>query len=60
MQTNTVQLNRIFKKFNTTPGRFLKEVKIRHAKKLLQSGIALKEVAVIVGYSSKLLKSEIK
>jgi len=60
MQTNTVQLNRIFKKFNTTPGRFLKAVKIRHAKTLLQSGVLLDDVAVQVGYSPKLLKQELK
>ena len=60
MQTNTVQLNRIFKKFNTTPGKFLKEVKIRHAKTLLQSGVLLEDVAVQVGYSPRLLKQELK
>jgi AraC-like DNA-binding protein len=60
LQTNTVQLNRIFKKFNITPGKFLKEVKIRHARNLLNSGVSLEEVAVQVGYSSKLLKQELK
>jgi AraC-like DNA-binding protein len=60
MQTNSVQLNRIFKKFNTTPGRFLKEVKIRHARNLLNSGVVLEEVALRVGYSTKLLKKELK
>ncbi|MDZ7645704.1 MAG: helix-turn-helix domain-containing protein [Cytophagales bacterium] len=60
LQTNTVQLNRMFKKFSTTPGKFLKDVKIRHAKDLLTSGVVLEEVALRVGYSPKLLKQELK
>ncbi|SEJ21195.1 hypothetical protein SAMN05192553_102947 [Cyclobacterium xiamenense] len=56
--TNTVQLNRQFKRFGTTPGKYLKKVKISWANRLLKDGVALDEVARRVGYSPKLLKQE--
>jgi AraC-like DNA-binding protein len=57
-QTNTVQLNRQFKQLGTTPGKFLKKVKISWANQLLKEGVELDEVARRVGYSSRLLKNE--
>lgn len=59
LDTNTVQLNRDFKKLRTTPGKYLKSVKLNHAKKLLAQGIELEEVAIQVGYSSRFLKKEL-
>jgi AraC-like DNA-binding protein len=58
-RTNTVQLNRRFKNLGTTPGKFLKKVKISWAKSLLSEGKPLEEVARIVGYSERLLKIEL-
>jgi AraC-like DNA-binding protein len=58
-QTNTVQLNRKFKQLGTTPGKFLKKVKISWAKTLLKNGIDIEEVSKTVGYSPKFLSSEI-
>ncbi|SMD42808.1 AraC-type DNA-binding protein [Aquiflexum balticum DSM 16537] len=57
-ETNTVQLNRQFKNFGITPGKFLKTVKISWANQLLKEGVELDEVARRVGYSSRLLKNE--
>lgn len=58
-QTNTVQLNRKFKQLGTTPGKFLKNVKISWAKTLLKNGLDIEEVSKTVGYSPKFLSSEI-
>ena len=58
-KTNTVQLNRQFKIFDTTPGKFLKKVKIDYAKALLEDGISMEEVSNKVGYSASLLKKEL-
>lgn len=58
-KTNAVQLNRKFKHFGTTPGKFLKKVKISWAKTLLKQGMELGEIAKTIGYSTRLLKVEI-
>ncbi len=59
LDTNTVQLNRNFKKLGTTPGKFLKKVKLTKAVELLNEGVNLEEVAIQVGYSTKFLKQEL-
>jgi AraC-like DNA-binding protein len=59
LETNTVQLNRNFREFHLTPGKFLKKVKLNHAKQLLKDGKTLEEVANNVGYSVKFLKNEL-
>jgi AraC-like DNA-binding protein len=58
-QTNTVQLNRQFKQLGTTPGKYLKKVKIAWAHQLLKEGVEIDEVARKIGYSSKFIKNEI-
>jgi AraC-like DNA-binding protein len=60
LHTNTVQLNRQFKSLGTTPGKFMKKVKISWAKKLLNEGKDLEEVAKIVGYSPRFLSAEFR
>ena len=60
LDTNTVQLNRNFSEFNITPGKFLKRVKLRYAKKLLEEGSPIEEVANRVGYSIRFLKNELE
>lgn len=59
-QTNTVQLNRQFKAFNTTPGRFMKTVKINYARELLKNKVPLEEVVSKVGYSAVYIKKEMQ
>ncbi|NVJ86507.1 MAG: helix-turn-helix domain-containing protein [Algoriphagus sp.] len=59
LDTNTVQLNRNFKKMGITPGKFLKKVKLKQAKQLLDSGSSIEEVSKSIGYSEKLIKSEL-
>ena len=58
-KTNTVQLNRIFKTFDTTPGKFLKAVKIRQAEALLRDGVPMEEVVARVGYSAQYIRKNI-
>ena len=58
-ETNAVQLNRIFKSFGTTPGKFLKQVKLEKAEELISKGIPLEEVSMMIGYSQPLLKKEL-
>ncbi|MBN3584780.1 helix-turn-helix transcriptional regulator [Algoriphagus aestuarii] len=58
--TNTVQLNRNFREFNITPGKFLKKVKLEYGKQLLNDGKSLEEVASIIGYSTRFLKNELE
>lgn len=60
LDTNTVQLNRNFKKLDTTPGKFLKQVKLKQARILIQSGLPLEEIALSIGYSTKFLKNELE
>jgi AraC-like DNA-binding protein len=59
-QTNTVQLNRQFKAFSTTPGRFMKKVKMDYAKELLEQNIPMEEVASKVGYSALFIRKELQ
>ena len=58
-ETNTVQLNRNFKKLGTTPGKFLKKIKLKEAKEYLKSGMPLEEISLKIGYSVKFLKSKL-
>jgi AraC-like DNA-binding protein len=58
-KTNAVQLNRQFKHFGTTPGKFLKKVKISWAKTLLKQGMELENIAKTTGYSTRLLNNEL-
>lgn len=60
LHTNTVQLNRMFKSFNTTPGKFLKTVKLNLAKQMLREGKPMQEVVAATGYSAQLIKSELR
>ncbi|MEN2280518.1 hypothetical protein AAGF08_00170 [Algoriphagus sp. SE2] len=60
LDTNTVQLNRNFREFNITPGKFLKKVKLKHAKKLINEGKSLEEVGKKIGYSLRFLKNELQ
>lgn len=59
LATNTVQLNRNFKHLGITPGKFLKKVKLNHARKLLQAGRSIEDVSRIVGYSEKYIRVEL-
>lgn len=58
-KTNTVQLNRQFKTFDTTPGKFMKQVKLEQARNLLANGSTMEEVVGKVGYSATYLKKHI-
>jgi hypothetical protein len=58
-KTNTVQLNRQFKRLGTTPGKFLKKVKISWAKTLVKQGMELEDIAKTIGYSTRLLNDEL-
>ncbi|MDG1275862.1 MAG: helix-turn-helix domain-containing protein [Algoriphagus sp.] len=59
LETNPVQLNRNFKKMGTTPGKFLKKVKLKQAQEFHKSGLSLEEIASKIGYSVKFLKNEL-
>jgi len=59
-ETNSVQLNRILKSFNTTPGKILRQSKLRHAKALMKNNVPLHEISQQVGYSAVYLKSNVK
>jgi AraC-like DNA-binding protein len=59
LETNPVQLNRNFKKMGTTPGKFLKKIKLKQAQEFLKSGLSLEEIASKIGYSVKFLKNEL-
>lgn len=58
-ETNPVQLNRLFKTFDTTPGKFMKRVKLKFAEEMLKSGKSMDEVVAMVGYSAIYLKKEL-
>ncbi len=58
-ETNPVQLNRLFKTFNTTPGRFLKKVKLKLAKDMLQKGATMEDVVAQTGYSAHYIKEHL-
>jgi len=57
--TNTVQLNRMFKTFETTPGKFLKGVKLRQAESLLLQGASMEDVVAKVGYSAPYIRKHL-
>lgn len=57
-QTNSVQLNRILKSFNTTPGKILRQTKLKHAKELFKNNVPLHEISQKVGYSAVYLRSK--
>jgi AraC-like DNA-binding protein len=59
-QTNTVQLNRQFKTFDTTPGKFMKTVKINYARELLKNKVPMDEVVNKVGYSASYIRKELQ
>jgi AraC-like DNA-binding protein len=59
-KTSTVQLNREFKVFDTTPGKFLREVKLKHAKDLISKETPMNEVVRITGYSASFLHKSFK
>jgi AraC-like DNA-binding protein len=58
-ETNTVQLNRILKSYETTPGKVLRYTKHAYAKKLLSNNVNIDEVAKKVGYSVHYIKKNI-
>jgi AraC-like DNA-binding protein len=58
--TNTVQLNRQFKTFDTTPGKFMKTVKINYARELIKEKVPMDEIVRRVGYSAGFIKKELK
>jgi AraC-like DNA-binding protein len=59
-QTNTVQLNRQFKTFDTTPGKFMKTVKINYARELLKNKVPMEEVVTKLGYSASFIRKELQ
>jgi AraC-like DNA-binding protein len=59
-KTNTVQLNRQFKAFDTTPGKFMKAVKIEYAREMLDNKVSIEDVVSKIGYSASFIKSELK
>jgi AraC-like DNA-binding protein len=59
-QTNTVQLNRQFKTFDTTPGKFMKAVKLGYARELLAQKTPMEEVVQKTGYSAAFIRKELK
>jgi len=58
--TNTVQLNRQFKVFETTPGKFMKAVKVNHARELLKNKVPMEEVVAKTGYSASFIMKELQ
>jgi AraC-like DNA-binding protein len=59
-KTNTVQLNRQFKAFDTTPGKFMKAVKINYARELLKNKVPMEEVVSKLGYSASFIRKELQ
>jgi hypothetical protein len=58
-KTNTVQLNRLFKKFDTTPGKFLKSVKIKLAMDLHKKGESMENIVSKTGYTAQYIKKHL-
>jgi len=58
-ETNSVQLNRILKSFNTTPGKILRQSKLKHARTLMKNNVPLHEISQQVGYSAVYLRSRL-
>jgi hypothetical protein len=59
-KTNTVQLNRQFKVFETTPGKFMKTIKINYARELLKNKVPMEDVVAKVGYSAGFIRKELQ
>jgi AraC-like DNA-binding protein len=59
-KTNTVQLNRQFKNFDTTPGKFMKTVKLNLARELLAQNVPMEEVVQKTGYSAAFIRKELR
>ena len=58
-ETNAMQLNRVFNRLGTTPGRFLKEVKLKIAMDMVQDGRTISAIQKRTGYSQRFLKEEL-
>ncbi len=58
-KTNTVQLNRDFKKFDTTPGKFLKNVKMQLAEELVKKGESMELIVAKTGYTAQYIKKNV-
>jgi AraC-like DNA-binding protein len=58
-ETNPVQLNRLFKTYETTPGRFLKKVKLNLAKELLKKGASMEDVVAQTGYTAHYIRQHL-
>lgn len=59
-KTNTVQLNRTFKNFDTTPGKFLKKVKLDMAREMMKEELTIQEVVAKTGYSATYIKKNLE
>jgi AraC-like DNA-binding protein len=59
-ETNPVQLNRIFKTFETTPGKYLRQVKLEHARSLFANSASMEELIAVTGYSADYLRKHLK
>lgn len=58
LNTSTVQLNRKFKKHDTTPGKFIQKVKGEIARELYEQGTSLAQISSRVGYSERYVKEK--
>jgi hypothetical protein len=58
-KTNTVQLNRLFKKYDTTPGKFLKSVKMKLAMELTKKGEPMETIVAKTGYTAHYIKKNL-
>lgn len=58
-ETNAMQLNRAFNRLGTTPGKFLKEIKLKIAMEMIQGGRPLQAVQKRTGYSQRYLREEL-
>ncbi len=58
--TNSVQLNRILKSFSTTPGKILRQAKLKHARELMKMNTPMHEISQKVGYSAVFLRRKLK
>jgi hypothetical protein len=57
--TNPVQLNRLFKTYDTTPGKFLKKVKLNIALNMLKKGTPMEDVVAQTGYTAHYIKQHL-
>jgi AraC-like DNA-binding protein len=58
-ETNPVQLNRLFKNYDTTPGKYLKKVKLTLAKELLKKGASMEDVVSQTGYTAHYIQQHL-